>query len=543
MATAPEPTGQGGADVLSAAQVQRWKDEGAILVSGLFPSFPAAKAQAEAVYPAPGDVPVEEDAELPYGGDMQAAFKAKDMKAVQTIMGAQPLPEISRFPHNAQRLVEINLLSVEPRLLSAAAQLLHGGQEGGEYELRLAQSSLMPELEGSELADSRTTSSLVAPVEAEPDAIEVILYYADSEHAPGTALIMKADHPHVASAVPAGTRRLTQHIIMRKASSEWVSSDAPIRSLSGHGKMLGDLLPAQRTALVSLIERPSPSPWACAISFAAGQLLTRMGFFAQGFPKPGHPYWRHPSALALAIGRYPAFDPGPYIHCENGAPVDFMEQFEAGVGAPSPDELPERVFARPERPASGRLCPPEPAAGTGGLVLSEEQVQRWREEGYIHISGIWPTDVIDAAASDSTDLAPFPNPDGSQPDSGRPVFGFDPKQKKRPGPSNNLLGTARPGAFPYHENPALSAITLHPRILGAVSQLLGRDVEDIRLTQSMVGGKYGGKELEEEEKAETFERGPDGRSPGFGNARGDQGMCASPLLFSRLHSHALHAAR
>ena len=109
-------------------------------------------------------------------------------------------------------------------------------------------------------------------------------------------------------------------------------------------------------------------------------------------------------------------------------------------------------------------------------MLSEEQVQRWREEGYIHISGIWPTDVIDAAASDSTDLAPFPNPDGSQPDSGRPVFGFDPKQKKRPGPSNNLLGTARPGAFPYHENPALSAITLHPRILGAVSQLLGRDV-------------------------------------------------------------------
>ena len=255
-----------------------------------------------------------------------------------------------------------------------------------------------------------------------------------------------------------------------------------------------------------------------------------MALFAQGFPKPGHPYWRHPSALALAIGRYPAFDPGPYIHCENGAPVDFMEQFEAGVGAPSPDDLPERVFARPERPASGRLCPPEPAAGTGGLVLSEEQVQRWREEGYIHISGIWPTDVIDAAASDSTDLAPFPNPDGSQPDSGRPVFGFDPKQKKRPGPSNNLLGTARPGAFPYHENPALSAITLHPRILGAVSQLLGRDVEDIRLTQSMVGGKYGGKELEEEEKAETFERGPDGRSPGFGNARGDQGMCASPLL-------------
>ena len=288
MGTAPEPVGQG-AEVLSAAQVQRWHDEGAILVSGLFPSFEAAKAQAEAAYPAPGDVPAEEDAELPYDGDMQAASKAKNMKAVQQIMAAQPLPEISRFPHNAQRLVEINLLSVEPRLLSAAAQLLHGGQEGGEYELRLAQSSLMPEFEGSAEDDSRTTSSLVAPVEAEPDAIEVILYYADAEHAPGTALIMKADHPHVASAVPAGTRRLTQHIIMRKASSEWVSSDAPIRSLSGHGKMLGDILPAQRTALVSLIERPNPSAWACPISFAAGELLTRMAFLRRASPSPAIP--------------------------------------------------------------------------------------------------------------------------------------------------------------------------------------------------------------------------------------------------------------
>ena len=301
MATAPEPTGQGGAAVLSASQVQRWKDEGAILVSGLFPSFDAAKAQAEAAYPAPGDVLVEEDAELPYDGDIQAAFKAKDMKAVQTIMAAQPLPEISRFPHNAQRLVEINLLSVEPRLLSAAAQLLHGGQEGGEYELRLAQSSLMPEFEGSAEDDTRTTSSLVAPVEAEPDAIEVILYYADSEHAPGTALIMKADHPHVASAVPAGTRRLTQHIIMRKASSEWVSSDAPIRSLSGHGKMLGDLLPAQRTALVSLIES----------SFAAGRMLTRMALFCAGLSQTRPSVLAAPERPRAGDRALPGLRPGP----------------------------------------------------------------------------------------------------------------------------------------------------------------------------------------------------------------------------------------
>ena len=52
-------------------------------------------------------------------------------------------------------------------------------------------------------------------------------------------------------------------------------------SLSGHGEFVGSLLPAQRSCL--------------------------------GFPPPGHPCWRDPSALALAIGRYPGLDPAPYV--------------------------------------------------------------------------------------------------------------------------------------------------------------------------------------------------------------------------------------
>ena len=47
MASAPEPTGHGGAEVLSAAQVQRWKEEGAILVSGLFPEGSGDRLWAE----------------------------------------------------------------------------------------------------------------------------------------------------------------------------------------------------------------------------------------------------------------------------------------------------------------------------------------------------------------------------------------------------------------------------------------------------------------------------------------------------------------
>ena len=61
-------------------------------------------------------------------------------------------------------------------------------------------------------------------------------------------------------------------------------------------------------------------------------------------------------------------------------------------------------------------------------------------------------------------------------------------------------------------------------MLSAVSQLLDQPVEDLRLTQSMVGGKYGGNDLDESEYKETFSRGPDGKTKGFGNARGDQGF-------------------
>jgi hypothetical protein len=477
--------------VLSDVQVRAFIRDGAVLVEGLFPSFAAAAAQAEAFYPPPG-AEVEE-APLPYGGDVRAAMQAKDMEAARAIMGAANRDSpVQRFPLNKEKLQALNLLSVEPQLLSMAAQLLHGGAPGSEHELRLAQSSLISQcgMDADEAAPVPViTSTLVAPP-SEPDAIEVTLFYADAAHAPGSALVTKADHSHAFAPVPLGSHRLTQHIIMRKAEAEWVSSDAPVRSLSGHGDMLGALLPAQRTVL--------------------------------GFPRPGHEYWKAPGALALAVARYPAMDPAPYVHCENGAPADFREQFEAGVGAPRREDLPARVF---EKPSTGggrhRLAPPEEAAGTSGRVLSDEQVARWREEGYIFISGIWPKQVIDDAYNASVEMAPFPNPDGSQPSSGKPVFGFEPR---RPGPKNSLLGTARPGAFPYHESPALSAVTLHPRILSAVAELLDTRSDELRLTQSMVGGKYGGKELEESEYAQTFQRGPDGTTPGMGNARGDQGF-------------------
>eukprot|EP01052_Picozoa_sp_SAG31_P015537 SAG31_NODE_1002_length_10448_cov_27.630399_3_plen_362_part_00 len=336
--------------------------------------------------------------------------------------------------------------------------------------------------------------SLVPTVCGSPDALQLIIYLCDEHHEAGTVLIVKADTYSAAAAAPIdcppkfGSRKVTQQILLRKNGAQWVSSDAPIRSLSGHGELLGMLSPLQRSAL--------------------------------GFPKPGHPYWRDPSALALAVARYPAWDPAPYVACTGGAPVDFQTQFDAGASWPDASVLPDRVFEKPK--SLPRLCPPEPAAGSAGRVLSEAQVAHWREVGYLHIHGIWPQDVIDAAYEEAVQLAPFPNPDGSQPSSGRPVFGFQPPT--RAGHRVHRSTTVRPGAFPYSENPALATVTLHPRMLQAISELLDVDVPDLRLTQSMLGGKYGGVPLDPSEYRETFQRGPDGVSPGWGNARGDQGM-------------------
>ena len=89
-------------------------------------------------------------------------------------------------------------------------------------------------------------------------------------------------------------------------------------------------------------------------------------------------------------------------------------------------------------------------AGMFGEPVPEHFGQQWRELGYVFVSGIWPNDVMDAAAAAAEDLAPFPNPDGTPPPpkAAGGVFG-----------NGSTQGDARPGAFPYH-NPNLSASKL-----------------------------------------------------------------------------------
>uniref|UniRef100_A0A0G4HX87 Uncharacterized protein n=1 Tax=Chromera velia CCMP2878 TaxID=1169474 RepID=A0A0G4HX87_9ALVE len=101
----------------------------------------------------------------------------------------------------------------------------------------------------------------------------------------------------------------------------------------------------------------------------------------------------------------------------------------------------------------------------GGAVLQDSDVTQWREKGFALVSGVFPSEAV-------SDVS----------EKGRGIYA-----------SADLSGIRDFGSggkleFPTGET-ACDSFTLHPRLLKAVSQLLG--TEDLRLTQSDVWLKVG----------------------------------------------------
>ena len=119
---------------------------------------------------------------------------------------------------------------------------------------------------------------------------------------------------------------------------------------------------------------------------------------------------------------------------------------------------------------SGRRPTPLQPDDANGRVLPDACVRSWREEGFALVDGLLPTDAVDALARDAAEVFPEPGSDASD-----PIRGF---------------GSGGRFVFPS-ESAAANRVTLHPRLLGAVAQLLGVPVRELRLTQSDVWAKYG----------------------------------------------------
>ena len=107
-------------------------------------------------------------------------------------------------------------------------------------------------------------------------------------------------------------------------------------------------------------------------------------------------------------------------------------------------------------------------APTTGPTLSLGQVASWRDSGFALVDGVFPADVITRLQHAAEKK--FPEPDSDDADQIRDF-----------GSAVN---------FPSRLD-GFNELTLHPRLIGAVGQLLDRDASGLRLSQSDLWPKYG----------------------------------------------------
>ena len=124
----------------------------------------------------------------------------------------------------------------------------------------------------------------------------------------------------------------------------------------------------------------------------------------------------------------------------------------------------------------------EPEVPQDGGCLSDEQLQRWLETGFLLLEGLWPERQLRKAMAEARELHP---------------------------PEGVLAGThghqemQRVEEMPWVEkgdeapDRALNHMSLQPAVLQVVSQLLRTPVANLRLAQSFVSAKVG-RRLEQE---------------------------------------------
>ena len=121
------------------------------------------------------------------------------------------------------------------------------------------------------------------------------------------------------------------------------------------------------------------------------------------------------------------------------------------------------------------MTAPDPAwihstpTSPSGRALTPDHVESWRSRGFAFVSGLFDVDLLARLKSDALQRVP---PPGSPEAANIADFG-----------SGGRL------VFPSTSD-AFNAVTLHPRLLGAIAQLLDVPVTELRLTQSDLWPKY-----------------------------------------------------
>lgn len=105
-----------------------------------------------------------------------------------------------------------------------------------------------------------------------------------------------------------------------------------------------------------------------------------------------------------------------------------------------------------------------------GRALTDEQVRSWREQGFAFVSHLFEDELVARLRADAQ--AAYPPPGSAE--------------------AANLrdFGSGGRLVFPSPSD-AFNAVTLHPRLLGAIALLLDVQTSELRLTQSDLWPKYG----------------------------------------------------
>jgi hypothetical protein len=131
-----------------------------------------------------------------------------------------------------------------------------------------------------------------------------------------------------------------------------------------------------------------------------------------------------------------------------------------------------------------------------GRRAADEEIERWREDGFVVLTGLVGTEIIDAAVTDLWNV--FPRPERFHADPVRCIrAGRDTASLRHGYPTMPEHGPAfRPEQhrwgheFPFIGSNALNRLFVHPAIVDVARRTL--DTDEVRIYQAHVSGRYTG---------------------------------------------------
>jgi hypothetical protein len=131
-----------------------------------------------------------------------------------------------------------------------------------------------------------------------------------------------------------------------------------------------------------------------------------------------------------------------------------------------------------------------------GRLARDDEVARWRDDGWVLLDGLVGTDDIDAATPDLRYVFPSPAKFHADPEANRPA-GRTTAQLRRGYPELPDTGPAfRPeqhrfsSEFPFYGSGLLTRLCVHPSVVDFMERTLQTD--DLRIYQAQVSAKYAG---------------------------------------------------